>query len=367
MSYSDVQITRDEKNWEAEISAEIDAASIDKYRAEVLKDMQKTAKVDGFRPGKAPAEKIVAMYGEDQIMRRAAEHAIQAELPEILAKENALIVETPRVTTDEPVAGKPLHFTARAGLAPKIELADYEKIAKKHREKKEEVTVSDAEHSEALNHLRREKARIDKIESGIEPPKAAEESREMKPEDLPELDDAFAQSVGYESASTFSDALRENIKNEKTMQAQQKLRSAILDEIVKDSTVNYPASLLNYELDEIESRLKDDLQRMRVSYEKYLADTKKTREELRAEWLPAADNRAKVRLLLAEIARKEHIEPDHAVVEHELDHAQEHYPQADRENLLPHVRHALRNEMTLRFLEGNAEPVGHTSHQHSTA
>ncbi len=366
MSYSDVRVTKDEKNWEAEISTQIDAASLEKYRADVLKDMQKTAKIDGFRPGKAPVDKILAIYGEDQIMRRAAERAIQEELPEILAKESIAIVETPRVSTDEPQSGKPLHFTARAGLAPQIELGDYAKIAKKQRESKEEITVTDAEHDEALLHLRRERARIDKIENGVEPPKAAEESREMKADELPELDDAFAQSVGYESASKFSEALHDNIMNEKTMQAQQKLRNAILDEIVKASTVRYPASLLSYELDEIESRLKDDLQRMRMTYEKYLIDTKKTREELREEWRPAADNRAKVRLLLAEIARKENIEPETDVVEHELDHAQEHYPQADRESLRAHVRHALRNEMTLRFLEGNTEPVGHTTHQHST-
>jgi ribosomal 50S subunit-associated protein YjgA (DUF615 family) len=74
--------------------------------------------------------------------------------------------------------------------------------------------------------------------------------------------------------------------------------------------------------------------------------------------------RVKVRLMLAEIARIEHIEPPADVVDHELEHALEHYPKADPQALRANVIHALRNEQTLRFLEGNTEPVGHTGHEH---
>ena len=39
---------------------------------------------------------------------------------------------------------------------------------------------------------------------------------------LPALDDQFVQSLGYESAEKFSEALRANIKNEKELQEIQK-------------------------------------------------------------------------------------------------------------------------------------------------
>jgi hypothetical protein len=70
-------------------------------------------------------------------------------------------------------------------------------------------------------------------------------------------------------------------------------------------------------------------------------------------------------LILAEIARKENINPAADELEHELDHAKQHYPKADPETLRTHIAHAMRNEMTLRFLEGNAAPVGHTAEDHS--
>ena len=364
MSNTNVQVSRDEKSWEAEIKAEISSDSLQHHYNEVLKELQKTAKVDGFRPGKAPIESLKGMYSQDMLLQQAAEHAIQAELPEILAKENVLIVETPRVTTDTPVLGKPLTFTARAGLAPSIELGDYSKIGKKHQMAKEEITVSDTEHNDAMMHIRRERARIDKVEAGTDAQKAAEESKSMDEKDLPALDDEFAQSIGYDDSAKFFETLRTNIKTEKEMQAAQKRRSMILDEIIKESKISYPVSLLNYELDDMESRLSDDLSRMSVTLEKYLVDTKKTREDLRREWHDGADTRAKVRLLLAHIAHKENLEPEVAMIDHELEHAREHYPQADVHALRSHITHAMRNEMALRYLEGNTEPVGHTGHDH---
>ncbi len=363
-SFQNVKVSRDTERWEASVTAEISVETLTKYRVVALKEIQKTAKLDGFRPGKAPEDRILAVYGEAQILRHAVEHAIEHELPELLAEQKLPIVEAPRVTTDTPTLDKPVTFTARAALAPEIKLGDYKKIAKKHTDSKEDTTVTDAEHNEALTHLRRERARIDRIESGTEPQQAAEETKALAETDLPELDDTFVQTLGYESTAVFSEALRKNIQTEKEMRAGEKRRAGILDDMVKDSTVSYPVSLREFELEEMESRLKDDLSRAGQSIDSYLAETKKTREELLASWKDAADKRAKVRLILAEIARQEKIDPPGPELEHELEHARAHYPQADPENLRAHIAHAMRNEMTLRFLEGNPEPVGHTASHH---
>ena len=361
---TNVKVTRDDNAWEAEIKAEIPAELLAHYRTEALKEIKKTAKLDGFRPGKAPEERIIQTYGEGAILREAVEQAIQHELPELLAAEKLFIIESPRVTTDTPEQGKSLTFTARAALAPSVELPDYKKISAKHTATKEEIVVSDEEHAQALTHLRRERSRIDKIESGTEAQKAAEESRAADPKELPELDDAFVQSLGYESAEKFRDALRANIKTEKEMQAREKRRALIRDELVKDSKISYPAALREYELDDMEARLKDDLSRIGQTLESYFTQTKKTREQVRAEWKDAANKRAKVRLVLTEIARKESIEPDEKALLHELEHARKAYPQADPAALRAHISHAMRNDATLRFLEGDTTPPAHHHHEH---
>lgn len=360
-----VKVSRDDKAWEIEVKAEIPAEALVYYRGAALKEIQKTAKLDGFRPGKAPLDRIVQVYGEATILREAVQTAIQLELPELLAAEKVLIIESPRVTTDAPETGKAVTFTARAALAPSIELPDYKKIAKKHVDAKEAVVVTDEEHMQALTHLRRERARIDKIEAGTDAQKAAEESRAADVKDLPELDDAFVQSLGYESAEKFTQVLRANIVTEKEMQAKERVRALILDELVKDAKISYPAALREYELDDMEARLKDDLTRVGQTLEAYLAQTKKTLEQIRTEWKDAADKRAKVRLILAEVARKESIEPEEKALEHELEHAKKHYAQADPIALRAHIAHAMRNDATLRMLEGDTTPVQHSREGHN--
>ncbi|OGG49231.1 hypothetical protein A2704_03715 [Candidatus Kaiserbacteria bacterium RIFCSPHIGHO2_01_FULL_54_36b] len=346
-----LNITRDEEKWEIEIKGEISAESLAKHREAALKEIQKTAKVDGFRPGKAPLERILAIYGESAIMRQAAEHAIQHELPELMAKENVVIVQAPRVQTETPEAGKALPFTARAPLPPEVTLADWKHIAHKHNEKREVITVSDEERAQAKTHLRRERARIEKMEAGEEPQKAAESSKTIEEKDLPELDASFAKSIGYESVEKFEEALATNMKNEKEAQAKQLLRNAILDDLVQESTIKYPALLKEYELDEMEGRIREDLARFGSTFENYLEQTKKTREEIRKEWNEAADKRAKTRLILSEIAKQENVAPDEARVETELKHAKEHYKDASEVNMRAGISHALRNERVMELLE----------------
>jgi FKBP-type peptidyl-prolyl cis-trans isomerase (trigger factor) len=351
MSATNIQVSRDDKAWELEVKAEIPADALERYRTEALKELQKTAKLDGFRPGHAPAEQIEQLYGESAIMRLAAERAVQAELPEVMAKEGVLVISAPHVQTDAPERGKPLSFTARAPRIPEVVLGDWKKIATKHNDKKETVTVSDEEHQEALTHIRRERARIEKMEAGEEARAAAEAAKAIAESELPPLDDAFAKQVGYESAEKFNETIRDNIKYEKELRERQTRRNAILEDLVKASTIHYPAVLKEYELDDMEGRLSDDLSRMGATFEHYLAEVKKTREEVRKEWDEPADKRAKIRLILTELARAEKIEPDQAAVEHELEHAKKLYPQSTEENLRAGIVHAMRNEKVMELLE----------------
>ena len=334
-----------------EIHADIPAESLATYREEALKELQKTAKIDGFRPGHAPADRIVQLYGEPALLRLAAERAIQQELPELMAKEQVLIVETPRVQTETPEIGKPLSFTARAGIAPEVKLPDWKAIAKKHNAKKEPTTISDTEHQDALTHIRRERARIEKMETGMEAQAAMEAAKAIAEHELPPLDDTFVQSIGYESAEKFSDMVRTNMQSEKESQEKQTRRSAILDELARESTIHYPAILREYELNDMEARLADDLSRMGANLERYLTELKKTREELRIEWKDAADKRAKVRLVLSELARAEKIEVEETLLAQEIERARKIYPQADEANIRAGITHAIRNEKVMELLE----------------
>ena len=344
-------VKKDPERWEVEIRGEIPADVLERYYVLALKRIQKETVIDGFRKGHAPVSEVIRVHGEDVILKDAAEHAVGEAVPEMLAKENVLIIDAPRVTVETPKRSKPLIFSAHAPLQPSIELADYKSIASTINKSKAVVSVSDEEHKEALTHFKRERARIGHIEQGVDSKDASERARAMPEKDLRDIDDAFAQSVGHKSSVEFSDAVRTHIKNEKEVNEAEKRRAATLEGIVRKSKISYPSVFNEYEVDDMEARLKSDLEQMKTPFETYLTQIKKTREELRADLGEAAKKRAKTRLVLGEIARRENITAPEIAVEKMLEQAKKQYPNARPEALRANITHALQNEAVLKFLE----------------
>lgn len=358
-----VRIERDKARWEVVIHATVPKEEMGHQFERALEHYQREAQLPGFRKGHAPLSRVLEVVGEQTVLQRAAEEAIQHELPHLLVSENAFVIEAPKVVIETLKKGEPMHFSARGALVPEIKLPDYDEIAKQFRAEKTEPSVSDTEVTETLTHLRRERARIEKIESGAAPKEALEHAKVLDPKDLPELDDPFVQTLGYEHAAAFTEAVRSNIKNEKGLREAEVRRAKLLDELVAKATIFYPASLKEYELKDMEAQFAHDLSRAGMTMDSYLAETKKTREELVSSWDNAADKRARTRLVLSEIARKEEIEPEHERVEHELKHMREHHPNTSPEALRSHIAHVLRNEKTVFFLEtGEKKPL--TPHHH---
>lgn len=348
---TDVTITKDEARWEAEIRATIPADVLAHEREHVMKDLIRTTELKGFRKGHAPESEIVRAYGEAHILERTAEHAVRHHLPEILAAHEVNAVDTPRVAIESLAPGRDLTFIARAPLAPEITLADYAATAARTNTGRESVSVTDEEFADAEVHFRRERMRVSAIESGTDPKDASEKARTHAIDDLPALDDAFVQSLGLKDTAEFSERVREQIKHEKQMQADSKHRTLIIDALIKESAIKYPAVLKDYELDDMEARLVDDLSRLGQTLDAYLAETKKTKEELRTGWDDAADKRVKMRLILSEIARREKIDAEPDAMERELAIAKRHYPDTDDAMLRTHIAHALRNDAVLKWLE----------------
>jgi FKBP-type peptidyl-prolyl cis-trans isomerase (trigger factor) len=87
--------------------------------------------------------------------------------------------------------------------------------------------------------------------------------------------------------------------------------------------------------------------------EDYLAKVEKTMDDLRKEWRPDAEKRAKLQVIMNEIAQKEHIHPDSNKLEREIKHVKEHYPDADERNIRTYVAAQMTNELVFELLEGS--------------
>lgn len=350
-----VKVAKSAQTSEVEVSADIPKEVLASYRERALAGFVQTLELPGFRKGKAPKEAVLKHIGEGPLLMEAAERAISEELPKVFASENLLIIDTPQVTIGSVSGDAPLHFTAKAPLPPSVELPDYKKIAQKHPAPQSDFAATEEEIADALNHLKRERIRIEFMEGGMEPSSALEKSRAADAKELPDLDDTFVQALGFESAGAFVDSVKTNIASEKKRAAEEKRRTELLEDLVKNATIALPPVMLQWELDEMEAQFKEDVKRMGATWENYLKLSGKTRDEVRATWNETAEKRVKTRLILDAIAGKENITPSQEAIDHELAHLREHHPNGDEAHMRAYVTRSKRVEAVLRFLEGGDE------------
>jgi len=352
-THSCTNITKkhDEEHSVMEIRAAIPAEKLDSYRGKALERLKREASMDGFRKGRVPEEILIKNLGEGRILQEAADIAVSEELPLLLAAEEVPGIAAPKVAVTKLAPGNPLEFVATIEVLPKIELPDYKKIAAKTNSGKETVVVEEKEIQDILLHLRRERAKIELMEKGEKAEEAAEKVKTFEEKDLPPVDDEFVKGLGYESAEQFTIKLRENVKSDKEARAKDAHRVALIDAIVDTVKVGIPHSLVDHEVHKMEAQFSEDLARANMTMDDYLKSIGKTHEDIHKEWHEPAEKRAKVQLILGDIAVKEDIKADAEEVQKYVEHTIKHHKDISEERARAYYEHMLRNEEVIRWLE----------------
>jgi len=176
---------------------------------------------------------------------------------------------------------------------------------------------------------------------------------------IPELTDEFAKSFGqFSSLDALKKSVRERMVFEKEKKESERLRIAIMDEIASQTKIELPKILIDAELDKMISELKQGIENMKMKWEEYLAQIKKSEDDLRKEWNEQAKRRVKIALCLAKIAKLEKIEPSEEEIKKEVDRALARYgfteeakKNIDEEALRDYAVSMTRNEKVFEFLE----------------
>ena len=353
--YTDIAIKKLPHS-ECEVSASVPAAVFDSYRAKALKELGSDVVVPGFRKGKVPEDMLVGHIGEARILEKAGNLALQDIYPQIVLDEKLHAIGSPQISITKLAAGNPMEFTAKTALLPEAKLPDYMKIAKREFAKEEKFEVTDKDLEETLNHIRRQRANIESFEQqkkdGVEKPKLPD----VKDEDLPKLTDEFVATLGdFKTVDDFKKKVRENLLEEKKLRDKEKKRIATIEAIIEKTEIDLPELILNQEQNRIQAQMEADVAQTGTKLEDYLKNIGKNLAELREEWKPEAEKRAKLQLILNTIARENTIEPPKDEVEKEIEHVLQHYPDAERENVKVYVETTKRNEMVFQYLERASE------------
>ena len=111
-----------------ELTIEIEAARVDAAYVDVVKQLRKTARVKGFRPGKVPLNVIKQIYA-GSLAEEIERSLVQSTLADAVELAELQPVVEPQIEAEPPVEGKVFKYKARIEVKPEIELPDLEALS----------------------------------------------------------------------------------------------------------------------------------------------------------------------------------------------------------------------------------------------
>ena len=112
---------------ERKVHVEVPESRVTSEVSERLKNMTKTTKVEGFRPGKVPLKVINGRYGE-QVRKEVVGELVRTTLFEAINQENLKPAGQPQIEKVDVADGKALSYTASFEIYPEITLKPTEKL-----------------------------------------------------------------------------------------------------------------------------------------------------------------------------------------------------------------------------------------------
>ncbi len=258
-----------------ELKFEIPPERVSQALEEVYKEIGKVAKVQGFRPGKAPRQIIQKEHGN-----LAQEEVIKKLIPEVyeegLKQHNISPMDYPQINDVSLKDGR-LFFTAVLDIKPEIKLQEYKGI--KVQRKSSQVT--DEEINKTLEIFKKGKGEA---------------------QDAP-LDDNFAKGLGYPTIVEFTTFLKRQMEMDKDRQNRIDVENQILETLLKENSFAVPASAAKKQLEHLVQENIRHLKSRRVPEE----EIKKREEGLYKNLKPVAERDIKLFLILEKIAELENI------------------------------------------------------------
>jgi trigger factor len=140
-----------------EISIPVDVVESETSR--VVDDIQKRARLQGFRPGKAPANLIRKQFAGD-IRQKVLENLIPVHLQKQLDAENLNAVDTPEISDVHFHDFAPLKFKATFEVFPEVALGEYNNVEVPY----QDPEVSEEDIAKRIDEIREQKAQYINID-----------------------------------------------------------------------------------------------------------------------------------------------------------------------------------------------------------
>jgi FKBP-type peptidyl-prolyl cis-trans isomerase (trigger factor) len=226
----------------------IEAKTIAVEYQKALREVAKTAQIKGFRPGKAPLAMVESQTDKSKLYSHVLDHLLSPAYSDVIHDNKLVPLVEPKVTPKSMEEDKDWVMSVEVATSPEVEVGEYKKYVKAALVKHEKA------HKEADK-----KAGEDKAE------KYAHSEKEEQEHKL----------------NTVFDALLDNAKLE--------VSPLLIDEETKSAL----------------SRLVNQLQGLKLTFDDYAKSIKKTSDELIAEYKKAAEANLKIEFILQKLIEEQ--------------------------------------------------------------
>lgn len=145
------------------LTISVPAEQIDAEVTKRLRQLAKTRRVDGFRPGKVPVSVIKRMYGE-AVRHEVAGDALQRNFVEAIVAEKLNPAGQPKMDVTNDKAGEDFEFKATFEVYPEFKVKGLSKI----KVEKSIVEINETDVDEMLETLRNQHATFSEVERAAE-------------------------------------------------------------------------------------------------------------------------------------------------------------------------------------------------------
>jgi len=313
-----------------------------------------SARLPGFRPGKAPAALVRKKFRE-AIRQQALESLLQEAYQEVIAREHLKVAATPHLHDVRYDEGKPLVFELHVEVRPEIKLDRVQGF----KVTRPAAAITEDGVREQLDQLREQRATwapvdgkpqpddmvtvllatadetgalpegreyrlvlgggqaipgIEELVMRMTPGETVEESvrwpddfpdeaqrgktkpvrvelQDVKRKALPALDDAFAREVGdFESLDALMAAVRKDLESHATRESDATVRQGLIDQIIQANAFDVPPSWVTQLID---------------GYMKAYQIPEEDREKFAAEFRPVAERQVRRDVIIDTLAERE--------------------------------------------------------------
>ncbi len=159
MQLAIVQVEQKEPNvWELQV--EVPVSEVERATESVYRQLSRTLRVPGFRPGRIPPGLIKRWVGEEQIREQVLEDLLPQALSTALQEQRLEPVVLPELKDIQFEEGQPLRFVAEVITKPEVQLGTYKGLVLQ----RAKLQVTDEMVQDALEEVRRDLAKFEPTE-----------------------------------------------------------------------------------------------------------------------------------------------------------------------------------------------------------